>query len=74
MKSAVAKYLFLKFGKIINLNMSNLVNFSRIKMARKVAVFLGIYQTPVPTKSWEPVINCRIITSVLKIGTVGGHL
>jgi len=34
--------------------MSHLGNFSRIKMARKVAVLPGMYQTAVLAKSWEP--------------------
>jgi hypothetical protein len=41
-------------------------------MARKVAVLPGMYQTAVPAKSGNPVINCKLITSVLRIGTVGG--
>jgi hypothetical protein len=29
-------------------------NFSRKKMARKMAVLPGMYQTAVPAKSWKP--------------------
>jgi hypothetical protein len=33
--------------------MSTLGDFSRIKMARNVVVLPGMYQTAVPSKSWE---------------------
>ena len=40
--------------------MSNLGNLSRIKIERRMVVLPGMYQTAVPTKSWEPCVKFQI--------------
>jgi hypothetical protein len=53
--------------------MSNLSSFSRIEMARKVAVLPGKYQTAVPANSWKLCDKLHTNYFCAQVGTGGGY-